>query len=138
MMIDDYGSVLALMRGEPGVSIRAADSRESIARYLDRNPGLSFVAESGGRIIGCVFGGHDGRRGSLNHLVVDVSYRQTGIGRDLVAKSLDALQDIGIYKTHIDVFAENVDAIIFWKRVGWVLREDLCRFSISRSDNPNI
>ena len=46
--------------------------RENIRAYLERNPGLSFVARDDlGHIAGAVLAGHDGRRGFLHHLAVD-------------------------------------------------------------------
>ena len=65
MAISDYDSVIALWCQTEGMSIRDADSKESIASYLERNPGLSFVAESNNEIIGAVLVGTDGRRGYL-------------------------------------------------------------------------
>ena len=43
MTINDYDSVVALMKQTPGVSFRDADSRESTSRYLQRNPGLGIL-----------------------------------------------------------------------------------------------
>lgn len=138
MTTEDYEAVLELMRAAPGVAVRAADSPEAIGRYLARNPGLSFVAQEDGRLIGCVFGGHDGRRGSLHHLAVAADCRRAGVGRALAARALDALEAIGIHKTHIDVFADNSGAIAFWKQVGWQERDDIRRFSFNRSADPNV
>lgn len=138
MTMEDYDQVLILMRGEPGVSVRAADSPEAITRYLDRNPGFSFVAESEERVVGCVFAGHDGRRGSLHHLVVAPAYRRTGVGRLLVTQSLDSLQAAGIEKTLIDVFSDNDSAPAFWCKLGWEERIDLRRLSFNRSNDPNV
>ena len=137
MVLDDYEQVLALMQGTPGVSLRSADSRDAIARYLERNPKLSVVAEVDNRIVGCVFGGHDGRRGYLYHLVVEPASRRLGVGRALVFGALEGLAAVGIEKTHIDVFTDNADAIGFWKRVGWEPRGDLHRFSFIRSADRN-
>ncbi len=137
MTFDDYDAVLALMRATPGVAVRAADSPAAIQRYLARNPGLSLVAESDGRLIGCVFGGHDGRRGSLHHLAVAANYRRQGVGHLLVESALDGLANDGILKTHIDVFADNDGAIAFWRRLGWQQRNDICRFSFNRSSDSN-
>ncbi len=50
MTLQDYGQVMALRAGQAGVSIRDADSPEPFARYLRRNPGLSFVARNGGAV----------------------------------------------------------------------------------------
>jgi ribosomal protein S18 acetylase RimI-like enzyme len=137
MTLDDYEGVLALMRAEPTITVRAADSREAIGRYLARNPGLSLVAESDGRVVGCVLCGHDGRRGFLHHLVVDPAFRGAGVGRAIVARALDGLAAEGIDKTHIDVFATNVGAIAFWRRLGWQQRDDIRRFSFNRSLDSN-
>ena len=62
MTQDDYPAMIDLMRRTPGVSVRDADTPEGLARFLERNPGLSFVAEQDGRLVGCLMGGHDGRR----------------------------------------------------------------------------
>ncbi len=138
MTLADYDAVMALMRGVPGVAMRAADSPAAIGRYLERNPGLSLVAEDEGRVVGCVFCGHDGRRGYLHHVVVAPTRRGQGIGAALVARALDGLVALGIYKTHLDVFADNEPAIAFWQHSGWQRRDDIVRFSFNRSGDANI
>jgi len=80
MTIEDYDSVIGLLTATSGVRLREADSREATARYLERNPGLSFVALVDGVIAGCVMCGHDGRRGYLQHLAVSPRFRERGIG----------------------------------------------------------
>lgn len=137
MTLADYDDVLALMTDTPGVSVRAADSLSAIERYLLRNPGLSLVAEMDYRIVGCVFCGHDGRRGYLYHVVVDPGYRRQGIGLTMVERALEGLAFEGIEKTHIDVFADNSGALAFWQRLGWQLRTDLFRLSFTLSADPN-
>jgi ribosomal protein S18 acetylase RimI-like enzyme len=118
------------------VSVRDADSKDSTARYLARNPGLSFVAEEDGRIIGCAMCGHDGRRGYLQHVVVDARYRGSGIAHALVTRCLDRLKEAGIVKVHIDVLATNDLANEYWTRRGWTRRDDIHRHSFVRSGNP--
>jgi GNAT superfamily N-acetyltransferase len=88
MTIADYDAVAGLLDGIPGVRLRDADSIEGVARYLDRNPGMSFVAEADAGVAGCLFGGHDGRRGYLNHLAVAPTYRRRGIATRLVSHAL--------------------------------------------------
>lgn len=137
MTTADYPAVIDLMRRAPGVSIRDADSPEAIARFLERNPGLSFVAESEGLLVGCLMGGHDGRRGCLYHLAVDAACRRQGIASALVERCLAELERLGIHKTHIDVFRSNEDGNAFWSRAGWLRRDDLYRFSIIRGGGEN-
>ncbi len=66
MTLQDYDQVMALCAGQPGVLLRDADSPAHFARYLRCNPGLRFVARSGGALAGCIQCGRDGRRGRLD------------------------------------------------------------------------
>jgi predicted N-acetyltransferase YhbS len=65
MNFTDYEHVVRLFREEGGMTSRGADREASTQRYLERNPGLSFVAIDGEQIIGSIMAGHDGRRGYL-------------------------------------------------------------------------
>ena len=93
--------------------------------YLARNPGLSFVAVQGCKIIGAVLCGHDGRRGYLHHLAVAQGHRRNGIGTALVDKALDALRTKGIRKCHGFILDQNRAALEFWQSIGWAKGEDL-------------
>ena len=141
MTMDDYDAVIALMSNTPGISLRDADSREATARYLHRNPGLSFVAEfvaeSQTGLCGCIMSGHDGRRGYLQHLLVLPEYRRQGIANRLVERCLSSLQALGIAKCHLDVFKANESAARYWQHQGWTLRVDIDRYSFTRPGNEN-
>jgi ribosomal protein S18 acetylase RimI-like enzyme len=137
MTIDDYQAVSQLLQMTPGVSFREADSREATARYLERNPGLSFVAIVDEQVIGCVMSGHDGRRGYLYHLAVRSDHRRQGIGEHLALACVEALEQAGIAKTHLFVFGSNAAGNQFWQDIGWQLRDDLNMYSLNRSANAN-
>jgi ribosomal protein S18 acetylase RimI-like enzyme len=137
MTIGDFDRVVALMRQTPGVTVRDADSKEAIGRYLDRNPGFSFIAEAAGELVGCVMSGHDGRRGYLQHLIVAPAHRNKGIATRLVNASLDTLEAEGILKSHIDVVTTNRSAIEFWQKIGWKRRTDIVRYSFIRAGGEN-
>ena len=137
MTLADYDAAIELMRSTPGISLRDADSREATARYLQRNPGMSFVAEIEGVLCGCVMCGHDGRRGYLQHLLVLPSHRRQGIANALVEHCLASLESVGIHKCHLDVFKTNQTAADYWQSQGWQLRTDIDRYSFIRSGNEN-
>lgn len=137
MTISDYDAVIELMQQTPGISFRDADSHESTAHYLERNPGLSFVCEADRQLVGCVMSGHDGRRGYLQHLVVLPAYRRQGIANALVERCLSELEKLGIHKCHIDVFKTNTLASAYWESQGWKLRTDILRYSLVRSGGEN-
>jgi len=125
MRIDDFDAVLALWKACEGVGLNEMDTPACIAAYLERNAGMSFIARDGGRIVGAVLSGHDGRRGYMHHLAVAASYRKRGIGRNLVEACFAELAKIGIVKCNIFVYAHNAEGQAFWKREGWNARADL-------------
>ncbi len=129
-VMQDYDRVIELWRNSEGIGLSAADAPERIQAYLERNPGSSFTAWDGDRLVGAVLCGHDGRRGYLHHLAVAPDYRGRGIGRQLASRCLQAMADLGIDKVHIVVFKNNKNALDFWQRTGWYTRDELKMLSI--------
>lgn len=126
MTIRDYEAAIALWRSLPGIGLDdASDSRAGIAALLRRNPGLSFVAVEGGTVVGTALAGHDGRRGFIYHLAVAPSQRKHGLGREMTDRSLRALAACGVPKCSIMVLSANTDGEAFWRRIGWIRRDDL-------------
>lgn len=129
MVFSDYDAVTRLWRGSEGLVLRDVDAPEPIARYLARNPGLSFVAVEGDEVVGAVLCGSDGRRGYLQHLAVAPALRRRGIGRQLVRRSIAALAERGVLKCHLMVLSENAAARAFWASIGWSERDELVLLS---------
>jgi len=133
----DCDAVLALWRVSPGVTLRDVDAPDALAEYLERNAGLSFVAEDGDAIVGAVLCGTDGRRGYLQHLAVASTHRRRGVGRSLAARCVSALEARGIMKCHLMVVSDNEDARAFWTRAGWAARDDVRLMSHTAGSSPN-
>ena len=129
MNIKDYDEVLALWQASEGVRLSKSDARESIARCLEQNPGLSFVVRAGDQIVGAVLCTQDGRQGYLNHLVVDPDHRRQGLGRSLVGRCLYALMRMGIQKCNLFILEENETGMAFWRNVEWAERVDMLMLS---------
>jgi ribosomal protein S18 acetylase RimI-like enzyme len=135
MRPDDYDAALALWRSSPGVQLAGGDTRDGIRGFLERNPGHSFVACEGDRLVAVALCGHDGRRGYLHHLAVADEHRERGVGRSLVERCLAELRRAGIAKCHVFVARENKEALAFWGAVGWILRDDLEMLSFVLGDD---
>jgi len=84
------------------------DELPSFTVFLDKNPGLSFIAEEGGEIIGTVLGSFDGRRGYIQKLVVNKERRKEGIGKKLLEVVIKKLQELGVTYIPIASEPENV------------------------------
>ena len=79
----------------------------------------------GDDLIGAVLSGHDGRRGYIHHLAVRTDWRGSGIGRGLVDRCLQALEEAGIQKCHLFIYTDNKNGMAFWQSVGWTARAEL-------------
>ena len=138
MEIQDYEDVIALWRATEHMSLRDADSRANISAYLERNPGLSFVALFNEQVVGALLVGTDGRRGYIQHLAVSADLRGKGIGKRLVGMCVDALAEIGIMKTHLFVLNDNHAAQNFYAKLDWYPRNEVTMMTFNHSDNLNV
>ena len=125
MTIEDYEEVYALWTHIRGFGIRSIDdSKEDIARFLERNPNTSAVAVCDDKIVGNILCGHDGRQGSFYHVCVAKNYRRRGIATKMAVFCMRALQDAGINKITLIAFSENEGGNAFWRKIGWTSRSD--------------
>jgi ribosomal protein S18 acetylase RimI-like enzyme len=118
-VIDDYEQACALWNAADGIEVCEGDSREEIRAYLERNPGLSRVADAADVIAGAVLCGHDGRRGFIYHLAVAPDFRGRGVGKLLIADCLRGLRATGIQRAILLVAKDNSSGREFWLRNGW-------------------
>lgn len=118
-VLSDHSRAVALWSDIDSVEICEGDSREEVAEYLKRNPGLSRVAEIDGKIVGAVMCGHDGRRGWIYHLAVAPEYRGRGVGKVLLDDCVRGLQEAGLKRAIILVEGRNAAGYKFWLREGW-------------------
>ncbi|MCC7494702.1 MAG: GNAT family N-acetyltransferase [Fimbriimonadaceae bacterium] len=138
LTVADLPAVLELWRGTPGVGLNESDEPAALAAFLERNAGLSRVAERDGELVGAVLCGHDGRRGYLHHLTVAAAHRGQGLGRALVEACLADLAARGIPKCNLFLYADNAAGAAFWQALGFNRRADLhlLQTSTSRTSGP--
>ena len=136
MTLEDYENVHALWMRIKGFAIRSIDdSKEGVERFLNRNPGISVVAEEDGKIVGAILCGHDGRRGCMYHVCVHPDYRRRGIGKEMVVYAMKQLQEEGISKVSLIAFTSNDIGNAFWKTIGWTKREDLNYYDFTLNED---
>ena len=132
MAIEDYDQVYGLWISTPGMGLNSIDdSRDGIGKYLERNPGTSFVAMDGGELVGVILCGHDGRRGVIHHTAVKAQLQGQGIGKALFEAAVDVLKQQGITKAWLVVKRYNERGNAFWARLGFQERTDLCFHGIT-------
>ena len=117
---DDYPAACRLWENAgPGIHVRRSDEPEEIQKKLLRDPDLFLVAETGGRLVGTIIGGFDGRRGLIYHLAVDAVFRQHGVGSLLMDDVERRLKAKGCLKCYLMVTVDNDNAMRFYETRHW-------------------
>ena len=126
MTLADYDDVYALWLSCNGMGLNNLDeSKDGIARFLERNPETCFVALESEKLIGVIMAGHDGRRGYIYHTAVSPEHRRRGIAKRLTEAAVNALKGLGISKVALLVFERNKEGNEFWEKLGFTAREDV-------------
>lgn len=126
MTITDYDEIYSRWLSCAGMGLNSLDdTKDGIARFLERNPETCFVALVDGSIVGAIMVGTDGRRGYIYHTAVHPDYRKRGIAKALVDRALSAVENLGINKVALVVFGRNKDGNEFWEKMGFTTREDI-------------
>jgi ribosomal protein S18 acetylase RimI-like enzyme len=124
-IMDDYPVVHVLwQRGD--LWMRPSDGPEATLLKLTRDPELFLVArDTGGRVVGTVMGGWDGRRAYVYHLAVLPELRRQGVADALMDELEERFRRLGALKAKTQILLDNEASRVFFRRRGY-LREDDC------------
>lgn len=118
LKIADADQIFALWH-EVGLHPSRSDTVEALERMLERDPDLFLVAEEDGRIVGTVWGGFDGRRGWVYRLSVALTHRNQALGKYLMEKVEQRLQEKGCEKINLLVERDNLGVVNFYTGCGY-------------------
>ena len=117
---EDYNSLIELWKiSSLPYRPKGRDSREELVRQNKLDCSIFLVAEAEERLIGSLFGSHDGRKGWINRLAVHPDFQQQNIGTKLVDKveKLFEKAGIGIFACLIE--EENEVSKKVFQRLGY-------------------
>jgi ribosomal protein S18 acetylase RimI-like enzyme len=95
------------------------DPKQDIARKLRVQRELFMVGELAGRLVAVMMVGYEGHRGWVNYLAIEPELQQRGLGRTMMAEAERRLLDLGCPKIQLQVRESNVDAIAFYRQLGY-------------------
>lgn len=118
---DDIPFVQQLMH-ELGYPVPEEEVRFNIDQ-IDRRNGITLVAESGGKVVGCLSavvnaGLAEGMFGEIVSLVVSKQHRGSGIGRRLVSQAEDWLKP-QVKKIRVRANSIRLEAHQFYQSLGY-------------------
>ncbi|GLC29067.1 GNAT family N-acetyltransferase [Clostridium omnivorum] len=128
MKIEDYYEVYQLWQ-KCGISLGKSDSKEEIQKFIFMNPETSMVGTIDNKIIGCVLGGYDGRRGLIHHLAVHPDYQGNDYGTILMECLENKFKENGVVKVSFWVQNSNIGVVDFYEKLGYELRKDIVTIS---------
>ena len=85
------------------------DTVERIVEFIQKNPGLSTLAEDDGKVVGTALGAYDGRKGYIQKVSVHKDYRGTGLGQKLVKETVDKIKKAGALDIRVNCGEELID-----------------------------
>ena len=137
LRVKDYNSLINLWKTAK-LSYRpyGRDNRENIKQQIKQSYSIYLVAEINGKLIGSIFGTHDGRRGWINRLAVLPDYRQQGIGTRLVSEIEKCLTKQGIDIVASLVEDRNKISMKVFEKLGYKKHNDIVYFS--KRKNPKV
>ncbi len=113
--IEDYPKLIEFWK--TNYLLTPLDEFDRVKLFLEKNFQLSFLAEEKGQILGTVLSSFDGRRGSLQKLVVSKEHRGKGIGKELVMDAVKKLQEAGA----IDIRFNTAEELVpFYEKCGFI------------------
>ncbi|MCL2786544.1 MAG: GNAT family N-acetyltransferase [Methanomassiliicoccaceae archaeon] len=125
MTVDDHDEMYALWKDATGIILGLSDDRDSVSSYLIQNPDQSFVCRTGGRMVGTILCGNDGRRAYIYHVAVAPEHRRHGIAAELVRLSTNVQKELGIQRCHLFILNDNELGREFWHEMGFIDRPNL-------------
>ena len=131
----DRDGVIALWRTVFGYETAHNDPSLAIARKLEVNDHLFFIAEEGNRLVGTAMAGYDGHRGWLYAIAVHPECRRTGLGSLLVRHAERALASIGCMKINLQLLATNEATAAFYRSLGYAVEP---RISMGKVLHENV
>jgi ribosomal protein S18 acetylase RimI-like enzyme len=122
--MNDYNEVLELWK-EAGLVIRPGDDLSGVRMKMLRDPDLFLLAQLEGKVVGCIIGGWDGRRGWVYHLAVKPSHQRQGIATALLSEVEKRLVEKGAKKINAQIYESNVKSLKFFKTRGYEIHPNL-------------
>lgn len=130
LCIEDYDALIRLWDdAQLPYRPKGRDRRNKIEHELKRGNSIFLVAEANGRLVGSIFGTHDGRKGWINRLAVAPEFRRQSIARMLVAKVEERLSEFGIEIVASLIEDWNTESMQVFERLAYKRHSDVLYFS---------
>jgi ribosomal protein S18 acetylase RimI-like enzyme len=131
----DEDAVIALWH-RCGLTRPWNDPRKDIRRKLAVRPDLFLAGHENGEVIATVMAGYEGHRGWVSYLGVAPEHQRKGHGRAMMAEVERLLREAGCPKINLQVREGNVEAVEFYRSIGFAVDPVLSMGKRLERDEP--
>lgn len=131
----DREQVISLWHTVFGYETAHNEPSLAIAKKVNANDHLFFVAEDDGKVVGTAMAGYDGHRGWLYAIAVHPNHRGIGLGSNLVRHAERTLASVGCMKINLQLLASNEATAAFYKSMGYAVEP---RISMGKVLHENV
>ena len=134
--IKDYDSLITLWNdAQLPFKPKGRDKRDKIEYELKQGRDIFLVAEINGKLVGSVFGTHDGRKGWINRLTVSPKFQKQNIAKKLIAEVEERFSEIGIDIVACLIEDWNTKSLQVFEKLGYKNHSDIVYFSKRKNSN---
>jgi ribosomal protein S18 acetylase RimI-like enzyme len=134
--IKDYDALIILWNDAQLLfKPKGRDKRDKIEYELKQGRNIFLIAEINRKIVGSVFGTHDGRKGWINRLAVDPEFQRQDIAKKLIAEVEDRFSELGIDIIACLVEDWNAKSLQVFEKLGYEKHSDIVYFSKRKDSN---
>jgi ribosomal protein S18 acetylase RimI-like enzyme len=136
LSIKDYDALITLWNdAQLPFKPKGRDRRDKIEYELKQGRDIFLVAEINGKLVGSVFGTHDGRKGWINRLAVTPEFQRQDIAKKLIAEVEDRFSELGIDIIACLVEDWNIKSLQVFEKLGYKKHSDMVYFSKGKDSN---
>ena len=139
LTLDDYDRLLALWQraGLHSLRLNGRDSRSALEGQLASGVQTVLGLEVEGHLVGAVIATHDSRKGWINRLVVDPTYRRRGYAARLVEAAEAVLRAQGMHVVAALVEHDNPDSLALFRKAGYSELDGGIHY-LTKRDSPDV
>ena len=134
--IKDYDAIMTLWNdAQLPFKPKGRDKRDKIECELKQEKAIFLVAEINGKLVGSVFGTHDGRKGWINRLAVSPKFQRQNIAKKLIVEIEYRFSELGIDIIACLVEDWNTTSLQVFEKLGYKKHSDIAYFSKRKDSN---
>jgi len=137
LTIDDYDEMVKLwIKSALPFKPKGRDSRQAIAKQMERDSSLFLGAFENSTLVGVIIGSYDHRRkGWINRLAVHPKCRRQGVGQRLITSMEKILKKKDATVICVLIEETNQESIGLFEKLGYVLERSILYFSKRESED---